>query len=222
MSAGRFRRRRHGRIVVARLPDHLPRLTTITSGNGQPGTAGGFEPGTAPSARPFPRVCRNRRRCPAPAEAKPWCAGLGRAIAGQHGLDVGQLGLVFVGDDLGKCVQQGQGVDVAGGEGQGGRRHALELRDRAGGASPAQRRSQGSSMDGLSVSTVWTTIDSVVPGQGRPGIVDRGQVALEHGHESGVGRLARSWRGRQQPLDVPGVDEQPGQAHARAAGLRPP
>ena len=51
----------------------------------------------------------------------------------------------------------------------------------------------------------------VVPGQGRPGVVDGGEVTLERGHDPGVGRLARPRRRRQQPLELPGIDEQPGQ-----------
>ncbi len=50
---------------------------------------------------------------------------------------------------------------------------------------------------------------TVVPEEGGPGVVDRGEVALDHGLEPGIGGLTRPRRGREQPLDLAGIDEQP-------------
>ena len=51
--------------------------------------------------------------------------------------------------------------------------------------------------------------------QSRAGIVDRGQVTLQQGDDADVGRVARSRRGRQEPLDRTRVDEQPRQGPIR-------
>ena len=164
-----------------------------------------------PPARPFPRERQDTRGCPGPIRGKTlvrrsWPSS--KPV--EQGFDVGQPGLVFVGDDLGDRVKECKGVDMAGGDGQRGRRHARECgieppRIAGPAAQPGVEQRRIERFDGVDHDRF------VVPRQGRPGVVDRGKVTLEHGHDPGIARLARPRRRRQQPLEVPGVDEQPGQ-----------
>ena len=79
---------------------------------------------------------------------------------------------------------------MTGGDGKGSRRHARECgidRPRIAGPVTQPRVEQR----GIERFDAVDHDRFVVPRQGRPGIFDGGKIALEHGHDPGVGRLAR-------------------------------
>ena len=119
-----------------------------------------------------------------------------------------------------RASRKASGIDVDGGDSQGGGRNAPERGvERA--AVTAQAENPGVELGWVERFDRVEHERTVVPDEGGPGVVDRGDVALDHGLEPGIGGLTRPRRGTRSAARPGGDRRTAGPSPARAAVSEP-